>query len=452
VGRTAIRLLVFLIFICNALIFPADAETISDADIKTLSRASRLLMQEHKPDEAYRLLAPLEERLAGERRYDYLLGLSALDSGRPELATIALERVLVIDPGFAGARMALARAYFDMGSYENAKMEFEKLRHYHPPPQARAVIQHYLTAIEQRERASRTHVKGYLAIGIGHDSNVNNGPISATISVPALNNQKFILSTTNQKTEDTYGLMEGAVSVTHRIRKGLSLYGTVNANQRALSRHRNFNRSGVNSSVGLVMGNGRDTFRIGGLAGQSYFGGTRLYHNLGFNGSWQHASDRHHIWTLFGQANSIRYNHLSLINNAFDQALVGLSSTITLDNQGSNALVSSLYTGYQRAPHQRADGNKSLLGGNLGAQIGLAEKLSFYSMFGIQLGDYKKKNTAFLKFRRDQLYTAVAGLSWAPAKNLTLKTEIDLTRNDSNIALYRYHRTDVSFTMRQDFN
>jgi len=452
VGRTAIRLLVFLVFICNALIFPADAETISDADMKTLSRASRLLMQEHKPDEAYRLLAPLEERLAGERRYDYLLGLSALDSGRPELATIALERVLVIAPEFAGARMALARAYFDMGSYENARIEFEKLRHYHPPPQARTVIQHYLAAIELREKASRTHVKGYLAIGIGHDSNVNNGPGTATFSVPALNDLKVTLSPTNQKTADTYGHMEGGVSVEHQLSKGLSLYANLNAHQRTLSRHRNFDRSGLNSSAGIAIGNGRDIFRIGGLAGQSYVGGTRLYHNLGVNASWQHATDTRHRWTLFGQANSIRYNQLSMINNAIDQLLVGLSTTAAIDSSGQNALFGNIYSGYQRAPHLRADGAKSLLGGNLGAQVGLTEKLSFYNSFGVQLGDYKKKNAAFLKYRSDQLYTAVVGLAWVPVRNLALRTEIDYSRNDSNIVLYRYHRTDISLTLRQGFD
>jgi hypothetical protein len=40
--------------------------------------------------------------------FDYLLGIAALDSGKPDRATIAFERVLAVNPNFAGARLDLA--------------------------------------------------------------------------------------------------------------------------------------------------------------------------------------------------------------------------------------------------------------------------------------------------------------------------------------------------------
>ncbi len=38
------------------------------------------------PERAYQLLSPRQEEFAGSPEYDFLLGISALDSGRPEEA------------------------------------------------------------------------------------------------------------------------------------------------------------------------------------------------------------------------------------------------------------------------------------------------------------------------------------------------------------------------------
>jgi len=61
------------------------------------------LMKAGKAAEAYALLLPFEDKYAGDPRYDYLLGIAALDSGKPDKATLVFERVLAVSPDFAGA-------------------------------------------------------------------------------------------------------------------------------------------------------------------------------------------------------------------------------------------------------------------------------------------------------------------------------------------------------------
>ena len=78
------------------------------------------LMKQGRAAEAYALLEPLESAQAGNIAFDYLFGTAALDSGHPDRATIAFERVLLVNPNFAGARLDLARAYFAMGSDDDA--------------------------------------------------------------------------------------------------------------------------------------------------------------------------------------------------------------------------------------------------------------------------------------------------------------------------------------------
>ena len=75
---------------------------------------AQALLKAGKAEEAYALLLPLEFFQAGDPAFDYLLGVSALDSGKFNAATLAFERMLAVNPNHAGARMDMARAYFEL--------------------------------------------------------------------------------------------------------------------------------------------------------------------------------------------------------------------------------------------------------------------------------------------------------------------------------------------------
>jgi len=452
VGVFVVRFLVICMIALGALASSVEAvEAVPSAEAVTLSRAARLI-KEHKPEAAYALLYPLEEKLAGQKNYDYLLGLAELDSGRAELATIALERVLVVDPKFAGARVALARADFAMGNYTGAKTVFQQVLTYNPPPQVRVVVNRYLAAIKKHEEASATKVSGYVSTRFGHDNNVSNGPGVTSFQVPALNNLSFTLAASNRKSGDYYGELAEGVMIEHDLRKGLGLYAGLNLNHRDIFGDHTFDQSGVNGNFGVILGSASDTVRIGGLAGQSFLAGTKLYHNLGVNASWQHVSGRRDLWTLFGQMSSVRYNDIALISNGVDSILAGISETHAMGDSGKILISASLYGGYERDAHQRADGAKSLLGGNLGAQAKLTKQVSIYGSFGAQLGDYKRQNVAFLKTRYDRVYSASVGLAWILLKDVTLQMAYNYTSNLSTIVINQYNRTDVSMTLRWAFN
>src|SRR5512141_635394 len=119
-----------------------------------LTRAEAL-MKQGKAAEAYSLLEPFEFEQSGNIKFDYLLGIAALDSGKPDKATIAFERVLAVDPNFVGARIDMGRAYYQLGDMTRAKTEFEAVLSQNPPPAAKATIDKYLAAIEKQESAQQ---------------------------------------------------------------------------------------------------------------------------------------------------------------------------------------------------------------------------------------------------------------------------------------------------------
>lgn len=142
-----------------------------------LANAARMIAN-GQSDDAFRALEARVGDYAGDPDFDYQLGLAALDSGRPGQAVMALERVLIVRPGFLQARAEIGRAYLALRERDNARREFETVAAQQIPEEARRVIGQYLDAISRLEDAGRPRLTGLLEIETGYDSNVNFGSSS----------------------------------------------------------------------------------------------------------------------------------------------------------------------------------------------------------------------------------------------------------------------------------
>ncbi|MCL4183042.1 MAG: DUF560 domain-containing protein [Burkholderiaceae bacterium] len=151
---------------------PASAPA---SPLARLLEQARGLIDGGQPDGAFRLLDASVADYGGEPAFDYLLGVAALDSGRPGQAVMALERVLINRPDLLQARAELARAYFAIHERENARREFETVAAQRIPDEARRVIGRYLDAIRRIDDAGRGKLTAALELEIGHDSNPNFG-------------------------------------------------------------------------------------------------------------------------------------------------------------------------------------------------------------------------------------------------------------------------------------
>jgi hypothetical protein len=141
----------------------------ADADIVNQAEA---LMRSGRYAEAFELLEPLEDKLAGDLRYDYLLARAALEMGDPSRATFVYERLLAVEPNFPGVRLEMGRAYYLLGDYARAKLEFETLLRFpNLPPDLRQQATIYAQAVEERLAGKRTVGVGYIEYGYGYDSN-----------------------------------------------------------------------------------------------------------------------------------------------------------------------------------------------------------------------------------------------------------------------------------------
>ncbi len=417
-----------------------------------LEKADALIKQ-GKAAEAYSLLEPFEFEQSGNIKFDYLLGIAALDSGKPDKATIAFERVLAVDPNFAGARIDMGRAYYQLGDITRAKTEFETVLLQNPPPAARATINNYLAAIEKQESAKKTRMTGYVEASVGHDSNVNFATSQAEIGVPALGNLVFTLNPTGVKAPDSYlGLAFGG-EVNHQVNPTLGFFAGADVHSRHNSTQDRFDSNSFDARAGVALGEAANVVRLGILGGKYELDGKTNRDTSGVNAEWRHLINPANQLSAFGQYARYRFEPTISVNN-FDQSTYGVN-WLRIINDGKGLVSASLFTGDERAP-ERADGGKRFNGMRLTGQVQLNEKTELFGGLGAQFSKFEKANAAFSSpteslTRDDRQYDANLGINWHYDKLWTVRPQISYIRNNSNIVLFQFDRTDVSVTIRRDF-
>ncbi len=160
--------------------FNPGLDTSDERELLALLPQAKKLLNQSQANSAYQLLKPKVNQFAGFIEFDYLLGISALDIGKPGEALLALERSLAQQPDNLQVRAEIARAHFSLKEYDAAQAEFKTIQAKPIPEAARASINRYLDAIKlvSAKKAPRTksnQTEWTLDWTTGADSNVNIG-------------------------------------------------------------------------------------------------------------------------------------------------------------------------------------------------------------------------------------------------------------------------------------
>jgi tetratricopeptide (TPR) repeat protein len=421
-----------------------------DANEKLLGEAEAL-MKAGKPDLAYKLLEPLEFDRAGEVRFDYLLGIAALDSGKPDKATLAFERVLAEDPNYAGARLDMARAYYQLGDMQRAKTEFEMVLDENPSDAARATIEKYLDDIAERENVSKTLISGYAEGTVGRDTNVNNASdFPSNIITPTL------IPGSTELSDNYLGVAAGG-EINHDLNANFRLYAGADISKRNYFRQKSFDLFSTEERAGVIYGTGTDRYRVGMSGGQNAQGGARYYNSSGVNAEWRHALGASQQLNVFGQYVQYRYANPVLQLNDINQLVAGVGMLHML---GKSALFGSLYLGTEndvgpatlsRPGGGRTDGAKRFAGIRAGGQATVGDSAKLFFSAGEQLGYFSNVDPLISGHRIDRLADLTLGVNWYLDDLWVVRPQIVRYLNTSNLAAYAYDRNDYSLTVRRNF-
>jgi len=430
----------------------------------TLLRDAEAMVENGKPGDAYTLLEPLEFEHAGEIRFDYVIGIAALDSGKPEKATLAFERVLAINPGNAAARLDIARAYYQLGDFPRAHTEFLAALKQNPTETARANIQKYLDMIAAQEDGKRTRFSGYLEAGTGHDSNINNSTGQQQVFVDFFG-ALATLDSANVKTSDSYYAAVAGGQVNHSLNPHWSLYVAAEIRKRGNSSHSQFDFDSKDLRAGISYEVRANRIRVNLINSQYSLGGSHNSDAKGYKSDFRHTFSPSNQLNVFAQSVQYRYVDPLMQPNDIDQQAFGLGwSHVTSD--GISTMFGSAHFGTEKDVSPvitgpligtinpsggRNDGARTFNGLRVGGQTALRENIALFAGAGAQAGNYNKENYLFLRKRKDRLYDLNLGVNWRWDKLWTLRPQLSYTKNFSNISIYSYDRMDVSLNVRRDF-
>ena len=411
---------------------------------------ARALLESGQAQAAYEQLAKREPQAAGDPEFDYLYGVAALESGHPTTATLALQRVLWVRPNHFGARLDLARAWYELGDYARAEPLLVEVLDANPPAAARQTAQRYLTALRARREAQSTRVSGYVEFGGGYDSNVNSSTDQSTVYVPIFD-LDLDLAAGNIEASDTYSTFGFGGQVDKPVSRRDRLIGRIDVSARRHQDEDNFDTTDFRARGIWQRALENGLLRLGLTADQTLLDRQTYRETRGINAEWRHQLSRKDTLALFAQRQTVRYQDAAVRVNDIDQTLGGVTWLHQPDPASQSLGFVGVYGGRENQRDQRADGDQRLVGLRAGGQVVISDKTTVFGSLVKQRGDYYRYNVAFQTTREDQRTVGTLGLSRELNQDWGLTARVSRTLNESNIPINDYARTNAVVKVRRSF-
>lgn len=411
---------------------------------QSLLVAAQTMLNKGQSLDALELLQPNEEEYAGEKEYDYLYGLALLDTGEPASAVFAFQRALAVEPNFAGARMELARSYFEMGQMPRAQREFLLVQNQQPPQNVKDVIDKYLAAIESRNLRNRRGWRGFVQLGLGDDSNVNSATtadtfLGFTLSEDSKETASSVISTLGGASYDVPLGFDSKVffkgNVNHRANNDASFASTVNYDLLAGYNISFKNSNELSTAVQIYSAEVDGDFNNKGL-------NLTAQYNFNFSAVNQIGA--------FLRTGNVDYTSEFDVKD-IDQTVFGLSWAHVFTGETRLSMVLAAIAGQDEAVESDSPYSRDVTGLRLSFAYPVSHRFNLFTSLGTTDSDYDSPFFDAAENRVDSGDDFALGASWRANKNWLLKAVVSRTENTSNVEIYDYQRDMLMFTARSEF-
>lgn len=453
----SLLLLMFSLAIVTIIEAQAQSETStpslegqSAARQKIITDANTLI-KDGKAEKAYALLQPYQSEYAGDPDYDYLLGIAALDSGKATEAIFALERVLAVNPRHLQARAEIARAYLTTGETAASEQEFKTVKEQNPPKEVSATIQKYLDIIETARSGRKTSVQGYVEAMYGNDSNVNSATDNSQVAIPVFGGAISTLSASGVANSDRFTAAAAGFNIRHAVSAEWAVLGGANFNQRMNTNQDIFDTGNLDGSFGASLTRGDNNYSAILQLQSSSVDNKRYRDAKGMTAQWQSNLSNS------SQASSyLQYSYLTYPGQGIrdaDRYIVGAAYARLLAGKFTPVVYLSGYGGTERERQDNAPylGHK-LYGLRVGGEIKFSAQTTLLASASAEDRKFGGQDPFFLVNREDKQTDLGLGLSHTLGKQWAISSNLNYTRNDSNVAINDYVRTVFSISVRRNFN
>lgn len=432
----------------TAILIAQVAQSATNDGSEVVAQLNLLIAQGQFP-QAYTLAQANLFDLEGEPEFDFLYGLAALESGRPDEAVFAFERIAYIYPDQQRVRLELARAYFASNNLSAAEQLFNEVLATNPGPNVSNNIEAFLDLIEQRQNTLNSSFTWYVNSNVGSDSNINSATELGIIDTPIGDVE---LSASGQKIDDDFMDVGAGFNYSHPFDKNRSAFARATFNQ-----HNNFSTNSFDIDVlageaGYALIRDNNRLSISGRLQRVDLDSQEFQSSSSLLGAWQRNAGNGWSQGLTAAFTAVRYDDSANPDNSLrdvDQMLfsgnLGKASGRFLHNL-------SVYYGDEDAQNSVGKNNAQTFFG-----VAFSEQIQFrpghIPYFRISLHKSENKSVApvFNIDREDDTFSTSLGWIWQFNRNINITTDITYTENDSNIDLYAYDRVKYQTGLRYQF-
>lgn len=415
----------------------ATADDIRDLLAKGNARGAYELGKKH-PDQL------------GNPAFDFHFGVAAIDSGHAGEGVLALERYTVNFPDNFNARLELARGYFVMGDDQRAREEFNAVLKTNPPASVTANIDRFLDALRARESAYRTTSSVFIETGIGHDTNVNGGVSSSNINLPVFGN--VAIGQSGVKTHSNFGWLAMGGQISHPLSPGFALFagGQLDSKFNISTRAEQFDQGNFLVSGGMSYFKDRNFYRLTASQSEVSVDQNTFRRVSSLSGEWLHQIDELQTISPFVQTARFSYTGNNRPRDAEFYA-AGIGYRKAFIDKWQPLLTISANAGNEHNTESRPDLGRDIYGARIALAITPAPKWALSAGGTYQKSRYAGPDALLATTRRDNYYAADVVASYAYTRELSLRAELLLSKNEANLELYSYRRDILALKLRYDF-
>jgi tetratricopeptide (TPR) repeat protein len=357
-------------------------------------------------------------------------------------ARAAFEEALEADPSSVAAHLGLARAYYGLGEYSRAVLEFENvLRFGDLPPDMLDRAATYDAVAAQYEAGRKLRAFYYAETGIGNYR--QNSSASTDIFGGAGNN-------------DTFWPLRVGGGLNTDITERHSFNATLDYRFRWYDDNDRRNDSDWRWNVNVSRPVDDDNLRFGMRGRVSYRGDGQHRNDWGVFAAYDIGLGANDRLTLGGEVRERRYPRGPLRSRTRDIAEFTAGWTHSLPN-GRTSLNLGGNFGQEWATQDRPDGDASFWGINGGIDHAFSDELDAFLWWSYLNEGYDDERPDFttdpdlLVVRNDDLWNFGGGIVWRFARGWSLRPTVEYNWEESNIPALAYSSTEMWLTVRKSF-
>jgi hypothetical protein len=328
------------------------------------------LVEQQQYTQAYELASKLVEQYEGDEGFDFYYAIAAIETGHLREAMFALERVLITRPDYIRAHLELGRVYFLLNDPQNAKSRFEHAKSLNPPASVQEKIDTFLAAIDAKKSQLTENWSGFIATGLGHDSNINSAAdidaiqtdIQIDVGSSSIENAVFDISEQGKQQSSLFYTLDGHLGWIKPVSAKTSIFFNGFLTHRENDTSSDFDISVLATQFGANYRKGNAFFKVPVNLQQIWLAGSAYYHQLSANLEWAQQLNKNNTLNTYGMLGIRRFNEEESEIRDVDFWLLGSTWHRKYDNTSLQWSATLYYSDENTKEDQMSNGFSNIYG------------------------------------------------------------------------------------------